>query len=121
MKAFMIDLAVSTAVTGVAEYFLRKKIKSEAFHSLVTPVVVMYALEGAQLRKSGQTIGYKKLGLILENENKGPLTNDQLLKRMVYRDTWSTVKYLSERKEFEQNAGSIFPHDEYAGTVVQEV
>lgn len=120
-KAFMIDLAISTAVTGVAEYFLRKKIKNEAFHALVTPVVVMYALESVQIRRSGQTIGYKKMGLTLEDEKAGVLTSEQLMKRMIYRDTWSTVKYLGTREEFVGGQGSILPHDHFAGTIVKEV
>ncbi|MBH9788093.1 RDD family protein, partial [Clostridioides difficile] len=59
--AFLIDTAVSTAVTFGVEYFLRKKVKNEAVHALVTPTVVLWALEYAQLRKNGQTIGYKAM------------------------------------------------------------
>lgn len=65
-KAILIDLAISSAVTAGVEYFLRKKVKSEAVHTLITPTIVMWSLEFAQLRKSGQTAGYKKWGLFLK-------------------------------------------------------
>ncbi len=61
-KAFLIDLAISSVVTVGVEYVLRKKVKNEVVHALVTPTVVMWALEYAQLRQNGQTIGYKKNG-----------------------------------------------------------
>lgn len=59
--AYMIDVAISTTVTFGIEYFLRKKVKNEAVHALVTPTVVMWALEYAQLRNKGQTIGYQAM------------------------------------------------------------
>ncbi|APC47280.1 RDD family protein [Virgibacillus halodenitrificans] len=120
-KAFFIDLAISTAVTAGAEFILRKKIKNEAFHALVTPTVAMWSLEYAQLRRNGQTIGYKQLGLILENENGGLPTSRQILKRMAYRDTISTFAYLGNPKGFDKEEGAIMPHDHYSATKVKEV
>ncbi|MGE7090352.1 RDD family protein [Lysinibacillus sp. NPDC048646] len=120
-KAFLIDLAVSTAVTAGVEYVLRKKVKNEAVHALVTPMVVMWSLEYAQLRQNGQTIGYKKMGLALENEDGSKLSTDQILKRMAYRDTVSTFDYLKNRKAFEKQHGEILPHDRFADTVVKEL
>ncbi|MFD1849814.1 RDD family protein [Oceanobacillus bengalensis] len=120
-KAFFIDLAISTAVTAGVECLLRKKIKNEAFHALVTPTVVMWSLEYAQLRKSGQTIGYKTMGIALESEEGSELTCNQILKRMAYRDTVATFDFMKDREGFEGEDGAEFPHDRYAGTVVKEV
>ncbi|MFJ7737712.1 RDD family protein [Lysinibacillus sp. NPDC097287] len=120
-KAFLIDVAVSSVVTAGVEYFLRKKVKNEAVHALVTPTVVMWALEYAQLRQNGQTIGYKAMGLTLENEEGSELTSSQILKRMAYRDTVSTFDYLKDPKAFEEQDGEILPHDRFSSTVVKEL
>lgn len=120
-KAFLIDLAISSAVTAGVEYVLRKKIKNEAFHAIVTPTVVLWSLEYAQLRKSGQTYGYKKMGLTLEDQEGKALDCKQIVKRMAYRDIWSTIDYIKDRKGFEQGEGELLPHDKYAGTIVKEV
>lgn len=121
-KAILIDLAISKAVTASVEYFLRKKVKNEAFHALVTPtLVVMWSLEYAQLRKYGQTIGYKTMGLTLENQDGSELTSNQIIKRLAYRDTLSTLDYLKNRQAFEEQDGAILPHDQVSGTVVREV
>lgn len=120
-KAYCIDLAISTAITGIVELILRKKIKSEAFHAVVTPSVIMGSLECAQLLRNGQTIGYKKMGLILESESASTITAKQVVKRIMYRDSLSSLKLLTNRKSFEGEDGSILPHDVFAGTVVKEV
>lgn len=119
--AFLIDTAISAAATFGVEYFLRKKVKNEAVHALVTPTVVLWALEYAQLRKNGQTIGYKAMGLALENEDGRPLSDGQIIKRMAYRDTISTFAYLKDRQAFEQQHGQCLPHDSFAHTVVKEI
>ncbi|WP_173915355.1 RDD family protein [Halobacillus sp. Marseille-Q1614] len=119
-KALMIDFAISTAVTAGVEFLLRKKIKNEAFHALVTPTAVMWSLEYAQMRQCGQTIGYKTMGLALENEEGSELSSSQIIKRMAYRDTVSTFDYLKNRKSFEGEDGSVLPHDRYSGTAVRE-
>ena len=119
-KAYLIDVAVSSAATAGVEYLLRKKIKSEAFHALVTPIAVMWALEYAQLRNSGRTIGYKTMGLALENADGAEPTPGQIVKRMAYRDTISTFDYLKDREAFEAQDGALFPHDRISGTVVKE-
>lgn len=119
-KALLLDLTVSSFVTLGVEHFLRKKIKNEAVHVFLTPTVVMWALEFAQLRKNGQTIGYKKMGLVLENETGSALTPVQILKRIGYRETWSTIDYLKNRKAFESKDGAVLPHDRFAKTVVKE-
>lgn len=120
-KAFLIDVAVSSVITAGVEYFLRKKVKNEAVHAFVTPTVVMWALEYAQLRQNGQTIGYKAMGLTLENKEGSELTSCQILKRMAYRDTVSTFDYLKDPKEFEKQDGEILPHDLFSSTVVKEL
>lgn len=120
-KAYLIDLAISSAITAGVEYFLRKKVKSEVLHALVTPTMVMWTLEYAQLRQSGQTIGYKKMGLALENKEGTGLTSSQIIKRMGYRDALSSLDYLKNRKGFEDQDGAIFPHDRFSGTVVKEL
>jgi hypothetical protein len=119
-KALLLDLTISSFVTLGVEHFLRKKVKNEAVHVFLTPTVVMWALEFVQLRKNGQTIGYKKMGLVLENETGSALTPVQILKRIGYRDTWSTIDYLKNRKAFESEDGAILPHDRFAKTVVKE-
>jgi len=82
--------------------------------------VVLWALEYAQLRKNGQTIGYKAMGLTLENEDGRPLSECQIIKRMAYRDTISTFDYLKDRQAFEQQHGQRLPHDSFAGIWLRE-
>ncbi|MGJ9457328.1 RDD family protein [Oceanobacillus sp. CF4.6] len=118
---FLLDMAISSAVTAGVEYFLRKKVKNEMVHILITPTIVLWTLEYTQLRKTGQTIGYKKIGLVLENEDGSDLTSRQIMKRMAYRDTLSTLDYLKNHKEFEKQDGSILPHDRFSGTIVREI
>ncbi|ASN06479.1 RDD family protein [Virgibacillus necropolis] len=120
-KAFVIDLAISSALTAGVEYLLRKKVKNEVVHALITPTIVMWTLEYAQLRQSGQTIGYRKMGLTLVNEDGSAPTSCQIIKRMGYRDTVSTFDYLKSRETFENQAGAVLPHDCFSGTVVREM
>ncbi|WP_339230451.1 RDD family protein [Oceanobacillus sp. FSL K6-2867] len=120
-KAVFIDSVISGVASVGVEYLLKKKIKNEAFHALVTPSLVMWSLEYAQLKTCGQTLGYKTMGLALENKDGSELTCGQIIKRMAYRDTLSTFKYMKDRKVFEGENGSVLPHDEVAGTVVREV
>lgn len=120
-KAFLIDLAISSAVTAGVEYFLRKKVKSEAFHALVTPSIVMWSLEYGQLRRNGQTFGYKKMGLELESKEGSELTSGQIIKRMGYRDTVSFFDYLKNPKNFEGQDGAVLTHDRFSNTVVKEL
>nr|WP_039813099.1 RDD family protein [Jeotgalibacillus malaysiensis] len=120
LKAILIDLAVSSAVTAGVEYALRKKIKNEAFHALVTPTAVMWGLELAQLKSCGQTVGYRAMGLKLESEDGFPLTTEQLLKRMTYRDTVGGFKYFKDKEAYEGVDGRSMAHDRYAAVIVNE-
>ncbi|MDG5472329.1 RDD family protein [Jeotgalibacillus sp. ET6] len=119
-KAILIDLAISSVVTAGVEYLLRKKVKNELVHTLVTPTVVMWGLEYAQLHCGGQTIGYKKMGIALESEEGSDLTTEQIFKRLLYRDTKSTLDLWKNRSSFEGEAGAVLPHDVFAGTIVRE-
>ncbi|PAV27949.1 RDD family protein [Virgibacillus profundi] len=121
LKAYLIDAAISTALTAGVEYFMRKKVKNEVVHVLIMPTVVMWTLEYAQLKQRSQTIGYKKMGLALESEDRSELTSGRIIKRMAYRDTLSTLEYLKNRKAFESQDGAVLPHDRISGTVVKEI
>lgn len=121
LKAILIDSCVSTAVSLTAEYFLRKKIKNEAFHAVVLPYASQYSLEYLQLKRNGQTVGYRVMGLELVNEDGSELTGGQILNRMIHRDTTSTISYLRDRENFEQEEGARLPHDTRIGTRVREI
>ncbi|WJY28043.1 MULTISPECIES: RDD family protein [Sporosarcina] len=120
LKAYMIDHAVNAAVTAFTEYLLRKKVKSEAVHNLVTPSVIAGTLEFAQLYTKGQTVGYRLTGLQLEDENGGKPSGVQIAKRIVYRESVSGIQYFTHRKTFEQEGGRQLPQDRFAGTIVEE-
>lgn len=119
-KAILIDSFISSAVSLTAEYFMRKRIKNEALYNVVLPMASMYALEYLQLKRSGQTAGYRLMGLKLTADDGEALTGEQIVKRMVHRDTTSTWSYLTSRKQFEGKSGAILPHDEKTGTIVKE-
>lgn len=118
IKALCIDFGISTAVTLGVEQLLRKKIKNEAFHALVTPTLVMWGLEYAQLRRNNQTIGLKLMGLQVVSANDSSIKPKQIFKRMAYRDTILLLHYLKNPKRFED--GTQLPHDQYAGTLIKE-
>lgn len=121
IKAYVIDSAISTALSFGVEYFLRKKVKNEFVHNVVTPTALLWGLEYAQLKRSGQTIGYKMMGLKLENENGSKPTCEQIVKRIAYRDSIGTFVYLKDREAFEGEDGSRLAQDRFAGTVVKEI
>lgn len=121
LGAVMIDSVIAATVSLGVEYVLRKKVKNEFVHTVVTPTVLFWGLEYAQLRKNGQTLGYKAMGLALENEDGSKPTDAQIAKRILYRDTISTFDYLKDRQHFEKQDGAILPHDRFAQTVVKEV
>ena len=121
LGALMIDSVVAATVSLGVEYVLRKKVKSEFVHTVVTPMVLFWGLEYAQLRKNGQTFGYKAVGLTLENADGSKPTDAQIAKRMLYRDTISTFDYLKDRQHFAEQDGATLPHDRFAQTVVKEI
>lgn len=119
-KAILIDTAVSTAVSLAAEALLRKKVKSEMFFSLVVPTLTFWGLEYAQLHLNGQTLGQKAMGIRVKSETGGKLTNAQILKRAIHRDSVSSIVYLKERRKYDAYEGAKFPHDVYTHTVVTD-
>lgn len=121
IKAYFIDFVVSGLAVGTVEYLLRKKVKSEVVHILITPVVVPWSLECIQLKISGQTLGYKIMGLSLEGADTSDLTRKQIAKRMLYRQTVSPFKFLAHPIEFSKINGNALPHDHAANTFVREV
>lgn len=120
-KAAVVDSVISTAVSLALEPLLRKKIKNETFLQVAAPTLVFWGLEYAQLRLQGQTLGQKALGIRIESENGGELTAEQILKRMMHRDTIGPVAYLGSREKYAETKGEKFPHDAYAHTLVKEV
>lgn len=119
-KAMAIDFLAATAALAALEAAVPKKVKSNAAYSLVVPTLVVWGLEYAQLAKSGQTLGYKAQGLVLESEDGQKPSGEQIIKRFLYRDFKSTIDYVKNRQGFEQLEGASFPHDVYARTVVRE-
>ncbi|MDN5708036.1 MAG: RDD family protein [Planococcus sp. (in: firmicutes)] len=117
-KALAIDLAISGAVNGVVEPLLRKKVKQEWVHALVTPTVLFWGLEYVQLKTRGQTIGQKVAGIQIENADGGELTGEQILKRVAHRDSIMTLQWFKQRG---QDMGAQMPHDRYAHTLVREL
>lgn len=120
LKASFIDGAVYYAGSLVLEHFLKKKIKNEAITAPVASIASQYILEYAQFKTCGQTLGFKLQGLELASENGTPLTSQQLVKRMIERDTKSTWKYVFDKENFEKLDGAVFPHDEASGTIVKQ-
>ena len=82
---------------------------------------MLYGLEYAQLRISGQTIGQKLMGIQLQSDTGGKLKSKQIVKRMIHRDTASSFLYLKDREKYNVSGGAKFPHDVFANTVIKEV
>lgn len=121
LKGFLIDLAISTTVSAGIEYMLRKKVKNEVVHGVVTPTTVMWALEYIQLRQCGQTVGQKAMKIMVADKQGCNLSSKQIIKRMAYRDTLSTFDYLRNRHKFTGENGERFSHDRYARTEVKVI
>ena len=120
LKAYFIDFAIASVVTLGIESILRKKIKSEVFYIIVTPVVIPFSLEYLQLKRRGQTVGYKASGLILQSKDATPLTSNQVIKRTFYSQLVSPFKYLAHPRKYWKSDGQILPHDRVANTIVSE-
>ncbi|MCJ1907791.1 RDD family protein [Planococcus ruber] len=119
-KAAVVDSVISTAVSLALEPLLRKKIKNEAFLQVAAPTLVFWGLEYVQLRLQGQTLGQKAFGIKVESEDGNELTDSQILKRVLHRDTISPLAYLRDREKYADAKGEKFSHDAYAHTVVKE-
>lgn len=120
-KAILIDTAISTAVSFAVEPLLKRKTKGSFIYTVVSPTVIFWGLEYAQLRLKGQTVGQKMMGIEVQNEAGGEPTPEQILERMVHRDTVGSFIYLKDRAKFDAYEGEKFPHDLYSHTVVKEV
>jgi len=121
VKAGLIDTAISTAVSFAIEPLLKRKAKSSFIYTVVSPTVIFWGLEYAQMRLKGQTIGHKMMGIEVQNEAGGEPAPEQILERMVHRDTVSPFFYLKDRAHYDRYEGEKFPHDLYSYTVVKEV
>ena len=120
-KALLIDTAISTAVSFAVEPLLKRKTKNSFIYTVMSPTVIFWGLEYAQLRLKGQTVGQKMMGIEVQNEADGEPTSEQILERMVHRDTVSPFVYLKDRAYYDAYEGEKFPHDLYSYTVVKEV
>lgn len=117
-KALAIDMALSGALTAVVEPLLRKKVKQEWVHVLVTPTALFWGLEYLQLKACGQTLGQKAAGIKIESTDGAELTDAQIFKRLAHRDSIMPVEWYLERKG--DNTEQM-PHDRYAHTIVREL
>ena len=120
-KALLIDTAISTAVSFAVEPLLKRKTKNSFIYTVVSPTVIFWGLEYAQMRLKGQTVGHKVMGIEVQNEAGGEPTTEQILERMIHRDTVSPFVYLKDRAHYDAYEGEKFPHDLYSYTVVKEV
>lgn len=120
-KAILIDTAISTAATLTLEPLFKKEVKNSFLYTMVVPTAIFWGLEYAQLRTRGQTVGQKVMGIEIRDEAGGEPSPEQILKRLVHRDTVSTISFLKDREQFDAYNGEKFPHDIYSHTVVKEV
>ncbi|WP_185959993.1 RDD family protein [Planococcus soli] len=120
-KAILIDTVISSVISFALEPLLKKNTKSSFVYTVVSPSVIFWGLEYAQLRLSGQTVGQKLMSIEVQNENGGEPTPEQILKRMVHRDTVSPIVYLKDRTYYDAYEGEKFPHDLYSHTMVKEL
>lgn len=119
-KAILIDTAISTAATLALEPFFKKETKKSFLYTMAVPTAIFWGLEYVQLRTRGHTIGQKAMGIEIRDEAGGELNSEQILKRLIHRDTVATISYLKDREQFDAQNGARFPHDIYSGTVVKE-
>lgn len=120
MKAMAIDTAVTMGITALLEPVVRNKLKNKAVYDAVAPSLIFWGLEYAQMRLSGQTIGHKAAGIVIDTTDGSEMTSTQILKRLVHRDSISTISYLRDRQKYDFYEGTKLPHDLYADTVVKE-
>lgn len=120
MKAMAIDMAISMGVSIALEPLVRNKLKNKAAYDAVAPTLIFWGLEYAQLRMSGQTVGHKAAGIVIDTTDGSALSSEQIFKRLMHRDTISILSYLKDRGKYDFYEGTKFPHDLYADTVVKE-
>lgn len=120
IKAMAIDTAITMGATALLEPLVRNKLKNKGVYDAVAPSLIFWGLEYAQMRLSGQTIGHKAAGIVIDTTDGSELTSGQILKRLIHRDTVSTLSYLRDRAKYDFYEGTKMPHDLYADTVVKE-
>ncbi|MFD1032336.1 RDD family protein [Metaplanococcus flavidus] len=120
LKAMVIDTAISIGVSVALEPLVRNKLKNKVAYDALAPTLIFWGLEYAQLRMSGQTIGHKVAGIVIDTTDGSALSSDQILKRLMHRDSVSTLAYLKDREKYDFYEGTKLPHDLYADTVVKE-
>jgi len=120
IKAMAIDTAITMGVTALLEPLVRNKLKNKAVYDAVAPSLIFWGLEYAQMRMSGQTIGHKAAGIVIDTTDGSEMTSTQILKRLVHRDSISMISYLRDREKYAFYEGTKLPHDLYADTVVKE-
>lgn len=118
LKAVGVDAVVSTAVSAALEPLVKKKVKSSFVYTVILPSAVAWGLEAAQVSLWGQTLGQKAAGIKIITEDGGKPGAGQMLKRAMHRDSVGAISYLKDREGFEAKGGAVYPHDEYAGTLV---
>ncbi|WP_282020274.1 RDD family protein [Planomicrobium okeanokoites] len=120
IKAMAIDTVITMGVTAALEPLFRNKLKNKAAYDAFAPSLIFWGLEYAQMRMSGQTIGHKMAGIVIDTTDGRALSSEQILKRLVHRDSISTISYLRDREKYDFYEGTKLPHDLYADTVVKE-
>lgn len=120
VKAAAVDTAIAMGVLAVLDPLVRNKLKNKAVYDVLAPSLVYWGLEYAQMRMSGQTIGHKTAGMIIDTTDGSAMSSEQILKRLVHRDLISPISYLRDRPKYDFYEGSKLPHDIYADTVVKE-
>lgn len=120
IKAMAIDTAITMGVTALLEPLVRNKLKNKAVYDAVAPSLIFWGLEYAQMRMSGQTIGHKAAGIVIDTTDGSEMTSTQILKRLVHRDCISMISYLRDREKYAFYEGTKLPHDLFADTVVKE-
>jgi uncharacterized RDD family membrane protein YckC len=120
IKAMAIDTVITMGVTAALEPLFRNKLKNKAAYDALAPSLIFWGLEYAQMRMSGQTIGHKMAGIVIDTTEGSALSSEQILKRLVHRDSISTISYLRDREKYDFYEGTKLPHDLYADTVVKE-
>lgn len=120
MKAMAIDTAITMGVTAALEPLFRNKLKNKAAYDTIAPSLVFWGLEFAQMRMSGQTIGHKVAGIVIDTTDGSAMSSDQIVRRLIHRDSISMFSYLRDREKYDFYEGTKLPHDLYADTVAKE-
>lgn len=120
IKAMAVDTAIAMSIMALLEPIVRKNLKSKAAYDTFAPTLIFWGLEYAQMRLSGQTIGHKVAGIVIDTTDGSAMSSEQIVKRLIHRDSISMFSYLRDRDKYEFYEGTKLPHDIYADTVVKE-